>query len=195
MSSVRCRSMLPTYSTTLVKGVEKPAASDSRDRQDKNVLAAYALQFAQELRVGVSLLELLNEKFHLLVSAERAKNVADLPHPLSFGRFHKKFFLARTRVLDIDGRVDPLVRELALQVELHVARALELLIDHLVHPAPRLDEGARDDRQGTAVLDVPGRAEELLGRVERRRIDTAGEDTTRGGCREIVGPREACDRV
>jgi hypothetical protein len=72
MSSVRCKAMLPTYSTTLVKGVEKLAARDSRDRQDKNVLATYALQFAQELRVGVSLLELLNEKFHLLVSAERA---------------------------------------------------------------------------------------------------------------------------
>src|SRR5215207_291187 len=82
--SVRCKSLLPTYSTTLVKGVGKPAARDSRDRLDKNVLAAHALQFAQELRVGVSLLELLYEKFHLLVSAERAQDVADLPHPLSF---------------------------------------------------------------------------------------------------------------
>jgi hypothetical protein len=69
---MRCKSRLPTYSTTLVKGVGKPTARDSRDRLDKNGLAAHALQFAQELRVGVSLLELLYEKFYLLVSAERA---------------------------------------------------------------------------------------------------------------------------
>src|ERR687894_572983 len=195
MSSVRCRSMLPTYSTTLVKGVEKPAASDSRDRQDKNALAAYALQLPQELRVGVSLLELLNENSPFLVSAERAQDVAALPHPLSFGRLHKKFFLTRTRVLDIDGRVDPLVRKLAFQVELHVARTLKLLVDHLVHPAPRLNEGTRDDGQRTTVLDVPGCPKEPLGRVECRRINTAGEYPARGRRSKIVGPREARNRV
>src|SRR5919112_780849 len=158
-------------------------------------LTADALQLAQELGVGAGLFELLYKELQLLIAVERAQDAANLPDPLGLGGLHKEFLLARARVLDVDGRVDPLVRELALQMNLHVSRTLELLVDDLVHAAPGLDERTGDDRKRSAVLDVPSRAEKLLWRVERRRIDAAGEDTPRSRCREVVCPREARDRI
>src|SRR5918997_6633245 len=109
-------------------------------------LTADALQLAQELCVGAGLLELLYKELQLLVAVERAQDAADLPDPLGLGGLHEEFFLSRARVLNVDGRVDPLVRELTLQVDLQVTRSFELLVDNLVHPAPGLDERAGYDR-------------------------------------------------
>jgi hypothetical protein len=41
--------------------------------------------------------------------------------------------------------------------------------------------------QRAAVLDVAGRAEEALRRVQRRRVDAAGEDAPAGRSAEVVG--------
>jgi hypothetical protein len=48
-------------------------------------------------------------------------------------------------------------------VELHVTCPLELFVDHIVHPATRIHESGRDNRQTTAILDIPRGAEETLG--------------------------------
>src|SRR5919112_4856385 len=161
----------------------RPRASFAAAPSLRVALTADALQLAQELSVGAGLFELLYKELQLLVAVKGAKDAADLPYPLGLGGLHEELFLSRARVLNVDSRVDPLVSELALQVDLHVTRTLELLVDDLVHPAPGLDERAGDDRQRPAVLDVPGRAEELLRRVERRRIHAAREDgpRSRGG--------------
>ena len=58
-----------------------------------------------------------------------------------------------------------------------------------------LDERGGEDRQRAAVLDVARGAEEPLRRVERARVDTAGEDAPAGRGREVVGAAEAGDRV
>ena len=52
-------------------------------------------------------------------------------------------------------------------MELHVAGALELLVDDLVHLGAGVDEGGRDDGDGAALLDVAGSAEEALGLLQR----------------------------
>src|ERR671921_1846074 len=129
-------------------------------------LAAYALELAQELWVRTGLLELLYEELYLLARVQGVEDAADLPDPLGLGRLHEQLFLARGGVLDVDGGVDPAVRQLPIEPQLHVARALELLEDDLVHPAAGLDERGRQYRQGAAVLDVPRRPEELLGRIQ-----------------------------
>src|SRR5215211_1867956 len=139
-------------------------------------LAADALELAQELRVRAGLLELLDQELYLLAGVEGVEDATDVPDPLGLGRFHEQLLLAGRGVLDVDGRVDPAVRHLPVEPELHVACALELLEDDLVHPAARLDERGREDGQRAAILDVARRTEELLGRVERRRIDATGED-------------------
>src|SRR5918997_1608313 len=133
-----------------------------KGREGAAWLAADALELAQKLGVRASLLELLDQELYFLRAVERVEDAADLPDPLGLGRLHQELFLARRGVLDVDGRVDPAVRQLPVEPELHVARALEFLEDDLVHPAPRLDERGRQDGQGTAVLDVACRPEELL---------------------------------
>src|ERR671921_1636654 len=153
-------------------------------------LAADALELAQELGVRAGLFELLDQELYLLRVVQGVKDAADLPDPLGLGRLHEQLLLARGGVLDVDSRVDPAVRHLPVEPEFHVAGALELFEDNLVHPAPRLDERGRQDGQGAAVLDVARRPEELLGRVERRRVDTTGEDTARSRSGKVVGPGE-----
>ena len=59
---------------------------------------------------------------------------------------------------------DAPVGELAVEVDFHVAGALELLEDHFVHARAGVDQRGGDDGQRAALLDVAGRAEEALGR-------------------------------
>src|SRR5712691_2733087 len=80
-------------------------------------------------------------------------------------------------------------------MDLHVARALELLEDHLIHPAPRVDERRSHDGEAAPVLDVAGGAEELLRTAERVRVDATGEDLARGRDHGVVGPGEPGDRI
>src|SRR5919107_5778781 len=143
-------------------------------------LPADALELAQELGVRAGLLELLYEELYLLARVQGVEDAADLPDPLGLGRLHEQLFLARGGVLDVDGGVDPAVRQLPIEPQLHVARALELLEDDLVHPAAGLDERGREYGQRPAVLDVARRAEELFGRVQRGRVDATGKDAPGG---------------
>jgi len=65
----------------------------------------------------------------------------------------------------LDGRPEPLVRQLARQHDLHVAGALELLEDHLVEAAPRVHEGGRDDREAAACSMLRAAPKKRLGFV------------------------------
>ena len=80
-------------------------------------------------------------------------------------------------------------------MDLHVAGALELLIDDVVHAAAGLHQGRGDNGQAPAALDVPGRAEEPLGLMEGPRVHAAGEGSARGGDDQVVGPGEAGQAV
>ena len=95
----------------------------------------------------------------------------------------------------IDGREDAAVGEVAVELELHVARALELLEDDLVHLGAGVDERRGEDGEAAAPLDVAGGAQEALGRVERRGVHAAGQDAARCRLRQVVGAREARERV
>ena len=56
------------------------------------------------------------------------------------------FFAARARLRDVDRRPDAAVGQLAVEHQLHVAGALELLEDQLVHAAAGVDQRGADDR-------------------------------------------------
>ena len=77
-------------------------------------------------------------------------------------------FLAGARLLDVDGRPDAAVGQLAVEDELHVAGPLELLEDDLVHPAAGLDQGGGQDGERAPFVEGPGGAEEPLGDVQGR---------------------------
>ena len=88
-------------------------------------------------------------------------------------------FAARAAAVDVDRRPDALVDQLAVEHDLQVAGAFELLEDHLVHLAAGVDQRGGDDRQRAAFFDLAGRAEEPLGPLQGVGVDAAGEDLAR----------------
>ena len=80
-------------------------------------------------------------------------------------------------------------------MQFHVARALELLKDYLVHLAAGVGEGGGYDGQRTASFNVACRTEEALGLVHGVGIHTAGEHLAAGGSDGIVGACQTCDAV
>ena len=135
------------------------------------------------------------QQLQRLLAVEPGQHPAQLPHGRQLLVAHQQLLAPGAGLDGVDRREDPLVREVAAQPDLHVAGALELLEDHLVHRRAALDEGRREDRQRAAVLDVAGGAEEPLGRVERRRVDAAGQDPAARRGREVVRPAQPGDAV
>src|SRR5690348_13099048 len=153
------------------------------------------LDLHEELGVALGLAHLLHEQLERLLRLERVQHPAQLPDDLELVRREQDLFLTGARRVHVDRREEPLLRELAAQPQLHVAGALELLEDDLVHPGAGLDQGRGQDRQRAAVLDVAGRAEEPLGRVQRGGVHPTGQDAAAGRGRVVVGPAEAGDVV
>src|SRR5690606_4224950 len=134
------------------------------------------LDLEEELGVAPGLAEAVQEQLDTGLGVQGGKHSPELPHYLELVGTEEDLLLAGAGVVDVDGREDPTVRQLPVELELHVAGALELLEDHLVHARAGLHERSGQDRQRSAVLDVAGGTEELLRRVERGAVDTTGED-------------------
>ena len=107
----------------------------------------------------------------------------------------QQFFLAGAGAVDVDGGPDALVDEAAVEVQLHVAGALELLEDHFVHAAAGVDQGGGQDRQAAAFLELAGGAEEALRLLHGVGVETAGEELAAGRGLGVVGPGQAGDRI
>src|SRR3989304_10163811 len=67
----------------------------------------------------------------------------------------QQFLTPRPRGLDVDGRERAALLQLTVQVQLHVAGALELFVDHVVHPAARVAQGGGGGSQAGALFDLP----------------------------------------
>ena len=80
-------------------------------------------------------------------------------------------------------------------MQLHIAGAFELLVNHFVHPAARVQQAGGDDGQGAAFLQVARRPDEPLGGIQGRRVNAAGHCAPRGGQRQVVGPRQPGNAV
>ena len=105
----------------------------------------------------------------------------------------QQLVLAGAGGIDVDGREHAALGDLAIELQLGVAGALELLEDHRVAGGTGLDHGGGDDGQGAAVLDIAGGPEESLRRVERCRVDTAGQNASRRRRGVVVGAAQAGD--
>src|SRR5690606_12708789 len=117
------------------------------------------------------------------------------PHLRERGLVEEQVLAARARLQDVDGREDAALLELPREVQLHVARALELLEDHVVHARAGLDQRGGEDRQRAAAPDVARRAEEALRPVQGVRVEAARERAPRRRRHEVVRAREPGDRV
>src|SRR6266851_4514387 len=67
------------------------------------------------------------------------------PHLLQDLFFDQQLFAAGAGPVDVDRREDALLVHAPVEVNFHVAGALELLVDHVVHARARVDEGGGED--------------------------------------------------
>src|SRR6266540_827418 len=154
-----------------------------------------ALDGAEELLVGLALAHPVDHQLEGLGRVERAEHAAQLPGDHQLFLAEQQLLLAGRGGVHVEGGEDAALRELAVQPHLHVPGALELLEDHLVHARAGVDQRRRQDGERAALLQVPRRAEEALGRVQGRGVDAAGEDLAARRCGQVVGAGQAGDAV
>ena len=107
----------------------------------------------------------------------------------------QEFFLARTRLRHVDGGPCAPLTQTAVEGDLHIAGALELFEDHLVHAAARIDQGGTDDGQAAALFDVARRGEKPPRVLEGRRVHATCEDPSGVWRDHVVGARQTRDAV
>ena len=73
--------------------------------------------------------------------------------------------MAGAALYNVYGGVDAAVGHVAVEMEFHIAGALELFVDEVVEAAAGVDECGGDDGKTAAVFTVAGGAEEFLGWV------------------------------
>src|SRR4051794_32162740 len=153
------------------------------------------LHLHEELEVAAVLLHPVEQQLDGLLRLERAHDTAQLPDDVELLLRHEDLLTPGAGGVDVDGGEDALVGQLAREAQLHVPGALELLEDDLVHLGAGLDERRGEDRQGAAVLDVPGCPEEPLRRGKGAGVHTTGEDPAARRRGEVVGAAQAGDGV
>jgi hypothetical protein len=130
----------------------------------------------QEFDIAGVLFEFPEDEFHGFHGGHAGEGAAEDDHAGVFVRVVEEFFLAGAGAFHIDTGEDASVDEGPVEVDLHIAGALEFLENDLIHPGSGIDEGGREDCQGSAFLDVTGGAEEAFGLMEGVGVYTAGED-------------------
>ncbi len=174
--------------------VEQQKAKPSA-RMNGGQLLARAGHRGEEFAVGLGLGQPAQQQLHGFDRRERVQHLAQHPDAVQLIGWQQQLFLARAGAIDVDGGEDALVHQPAVEVDLHVAGALELLEDDVVHAAAGIDQGGGDDRERAALLDVAGGGEEAPGPLEGVGIDAAGEDFARGRGHGVIGARQAGDGV
>src|SRR5690606_13680747 len=115
--------------------------------------------------------------------------------PLQLVFAGQQLFTTGTGAVDVDGREYTLLGNLAIQVDLHVAGALEFLVDHFVHLRAGIHQRGSDDGQAAAFLDVPRGAEEPLGLLQSVGVDTTGQYLAGARNDGVVGASQTGDGV
>src|SRR5262245_18319519 len=108
----------------------------------------------EELLVATRLLELVQQQLHGLDGVQLGQRLAQEPDLLQLVLLEQQLLLARAGLLDVDRREDPLVHEAPVEMDFHVAGALELFEDHVVHEAAGVYDGGGDDGLRGAIIDV-----------------------------------------
>src|SRR5690606_5400416 len=107
----------------------------------------------------------------------------------------QQLFATRTGTAHVDGREHALLRHLAVEVQFHVASALEFLVDHLVHLRTGVDQTGGDDGQAAAFLDIACCTEETFRTLQGVGVHTTGQYLAGGGDDRVVGACETRDGV
>ena len=148
-----------------------------------------------ELLVRLAFGQLRGQLLHRVDGVHGRERAAEHRHGAKgFGR-EQLFFAAGAGLADVDGGPDAAVGQLAIEHQFHVAGALELLENQLVHAAAGVDQRGADDRQRAAFLEEPGRGEELLGDVHGLDVDAAAHGAAGVADPLVEGAGQPGDRV
>src|SRR5262245_12807087 len=137
------------------------------------IVSTHLLHRGEELGVRARLRQLVDQQFHCFDGRQRVEHLAQHPDAVEIVFRDEQLFLPRAALEDFDGREHALVGELPVEMDFHVAGALELLEDHVVHARAGVDERGRHDRQRPTFFDVARRAEEALRLLQRVAVQTA----------------------
>ena len=107
----------------------------------------------------------------------------------------QQVFLAGAGTVDVDGREDALFRQMAIQIDLHVAGALEFFEDDFVHAGAGVDEGRGDDGQAAAFFDIARGTKDALGTLQGVGVQTTGKNAPRRGSHGVIGAAQTGDGV
>ena len=114
---------------------------------------------------------------------EGAQNSTQFPHDAQFLGLEQHLFATGSRCIDINSWEDSAVSELTREAQFHVACALKLFEDHFIHLRTGLNQCRGNNGQRSAFAQIARSTKELLRGVQRRGVNTTGENTTRGRCR------------
>lgn len=141
------------------------------------------------------MLEVADEDFHGLGGGEFRELAAEEEDALVFVGVEEEFVAAGAGFDDLDGWKDPHFGDGAIEVQLHVAGAFELLEDEVVHAAFGFDEGGAEDGEAAAFFGVAGGSKEFARFSEGLGIDAAAHGATFSGLEIVVGAGHAGDGV
>ena len=98
-------------------------------------------------------LQILDQLLHRLDRRQRRHRLAQQLHPLPFFGMIKQVLAPRAGLQNVDRRIEPLLDQRTIEMQLHVPGAFEFFEDHFVHAAAGIDQSRRQNRQAAAFLD------------------------------------------
>src|SRR3972149_1842195 len=138
------------------RAVERPGSSLAFGvTEGRRAALRLLLEGGEELGVVVRAGEAIEQALRGLggvgrVGGEHGGHAPDEPDVAQRLRVEEQLLAAGAAAGDVDGGEDAPLGEAAVEVQLHVAGALELLVDDLVHAAAGVDEAGGDDREAGA---------------------------------------------
>ena len=115
----------------------------NRDRQMTQVCDGGWLLLVhrlEKLLVSLRAVHLVEQELHRLDDAQLRQDLAQYPDAIQIFSRNQQFFFAGSRLIDVDGREHALIHQAAVEMDFHVAGALEFLEDHFVHTAAGIDQ-------------------------------------------------------
>ncbi len=138
----------------------------------------------------------LKEAFDGFLGAVAGEAAADEVDFIEEVRREEEFFAAGAAFEDIDGGIDVGLTDFAVEDELHVAGAFELLEDEVVAFVIGFHEGGGHDGEGAGLAGVAGGGEEAAGDFEGAAVEAAGHGFAAAAAHGVVkAASEAGDGV
>lgn len=118
------------------------------------------------------ILQLLTHKLHGFDRIHVGEVLAQDPHTVQRGLVLQQVVATGTAGHDVHGGEYALVGQAAIELQLHIARTLELFEYHLVHLRTRVGQRRGQNGETTAVFDVASGTEEAFRLLQGIGIDT-----------------------